>query len=496
MLTLVALVGCTPPQNIASQVRSHNVVEDWEKLFCNTGLPEGQLTLCQAVELALERNFELSVQRQQRKLQHEFATSETLKMLPNLTTNTLVSERNNNPASSSQSTTGNFAALTTPSSSQERQQKTASLELAFGLLDFGVSYYRSRQEHNQTCVLNQQHIRLRQNIVRNVVDSYWKTQVLDYARKRAKELIEGAELRQASLQQRTEQGTVSKLVGLKSEQDLIEMQLKLNQFTSDYHSARAELAGLLGLPGDAPLKLVAIELTPIKTYDFDVRKLEKVALLCRPEVYEEDHKEQIAADEVRAAFLQLFPNVRLFANYNYDDTRFLLHNQWFDAGLRTTWDLLRFPTQYHAYRSTILQRKVAEELRLYVSMGIITQVHLAYMSFLDAVAEYELVEQLYRVRWDLLAAAKKGEDLGSFRTADLHTLEVEALLAEVNAIRVYAKAQSSLEQLANALGQPLLFMEDEWLEDPSDMCLRTCKTQKEIVLSEEAIPTYDEFKES
>lgn len=424
-------------------------------MYSHAEVPSEPLTLEMIIELALEQNLEILLQEHQLNIQHELATSETLKMLPNLTYNNTLSERSNGADTRSQNrATGLLSGYST---SDSRNVKRFDMELAISLLDFGLAFYRSRQEYNRERILLQQHLRIRQNLVKSVIQAYWKTIVASHATDSAAELIAMAEERQALLQKRTARGTVGKIEGLQNEQTLIEMQMKLHAFRSEYHKARAELSSLMGLHPDTPFELKPVEMLPMDVEDFDICELEELALISRPELYEQDLESEIVADETRAAFLQMFPNVRLFTTYIHDNDFFFLNNSWWDAGIRTTFDLLRLPSSYHNYQSTKAQEQLVRETRLALSVGIITQVRLAHLSMVDAINQYELAKDLYRTKWKLLEAAKKERALGAFRSSDVHSLQVDTLFSKVNSMKAYAELQIALEQLANTIGRPLYF---------------------------------------
>lgn len=470
-LTLaLSVVGCSKPYNDLEAVRQFNLESDLCEMYAHAVVPEEPLTLEMIIELALEQNLEILLQQHQLEIQTELATSETLKMLPTLTYNNTISERSNSADTRSQNlATG---VLTGFSTSDERRVKRFDMELAISLLDFGLAFYRARQEHNRELILLQQHIRIRQNLVKSVIQAYWKTMVALHATESAQELIGMAEERQALLQKRTARGTVGKIEGLQNEQTLIEMQMKLHAFRSEYQKARTELAALMGLHPDCAFELKPVEMLPVKMEDFDICELEEQALLSRPELFEQDLESQIVADETRAAFLQMFPNVRLFTTHIRDDDFFFLHNSWWDAGIRTTFDLLRLPSTYHNYKSTKAQEDLVRETRLSLSVGIITQVRLAHLSMVDAMNQYELARDLYRTKWKLLEAAKKERALGAFRASDIHSLQVDTLFSKVNSMKAYAQLQVALERLANTIGRPLYFSSVQFQRSDIEASLR------------------------
>ena len=454
LLLALAATGCSHPSPDLAEQRWHNAVMDWDEMYSHVEVPEEPLSLEMAVELALCQNLEILLQVHQRDVQNEVAFAERLKMLPSLTIDGTISERSNSPGTVSQVGTGGSS---TPLVSQERRVHRNGLSLAISLIDFGLSFYRSRQEENRGRILDQQQLRIRQNLVKSVTEAYWKAVVAKYAKESAKQLIGKAERRQALLQKRTAKGTVSRIAGLQNEQTLIEMQIKLNAFSAEYDKARAELANFMGFPHGACFELAGTDLLPIHSLELEICELEQEALLSRPELFEQDLQERVAADEVRTAFIQMFPNARLFGETIQDTDRFLIESSWFNVGIQATWDLLRLPSQYRNYLSTKHQVSLVGMTRLSLSVGIMTQVRLAYLTLSDTQSQYQLARDLFRSKSQLLDAAEKEKELGAFSEADIHNLEVDTLISQVNAMRAYADLQIALEQLSNAVGRPLKY---------------------------------------
>ena len=58
--------------------------------------------------------------------------------------------------------------------SSETHIELANLEFTWNILDFGVAYYRARQELNGTLMEEMQYNRIRQNLILEVTKQYWK----------------------------------------------------------------------------------------------------------------------------------------------------------------------------------------------------------------------------------------------------------------------------------------------------------------------------------
>jgi outer membrane protein TolC len=450
------LSSCVRPTKDLNQLRLENAEKDKEYMFKNAVLPQDPLQLEDFVALGLLQNFDVLMRQQEIAVQTEAETSAKLGMLPSLTANNELSQRSKlNVVSSRSITTGNTTVA--DSYSHPKQTKTYNLALAWSVLDFGMTYFRARQQEDRVSIAKQDYERLKQNVVFDITDAYWKAIVAQKATKGALDVIGLAESRQSDLEKQMERKTVSEIDGLENQKRLIEMQIKLQNYKRDYYKQKARLASLVGLPPMADFQVADVALPAINVDIWDVRRLEEEAMVSRPELYIEDLNARIAADDTRTAILGMFPNVNLFGGYDHDQNEFLLNHNWYSFGVRTSWNLLNIPKAYYDHRSAKSREAAVKDARLQLSVAVMTEVNISYLDLQDSVAQYELAVDLSSVKNRLLEAGKKGQKQGQFDDADVLTLEAEALFSDIYQVTTYADVKVALERLANSVGKPLLF---------------------------------------
>ena len=259
------------------------------------------------------------------------------------------------------------------------------------------------------------------------------------------------------LQKQIEQQTISEIEGLENEERLIEMQIRLQTFQNDLFSAKAELASLLGLLPGTDFRLDEVQTNNLEKLTLDVEELEETALVNRPELFIQDLEEKVNADEIRATMLSYFPNPSFFGTYNYDRNHFLINKTWMNMGLRAAWDLLSFPRYRQSQK--VAERKLSnlEKARKSLSIGILTQVRLAYLTHKNSLRQYHLANDLYSVKNRLYDAVKKGEQLGEYGGSEILRLQAESLFSKINSLTSYAEMHISLERINNAIGKPLFY---------------------------------------
>ena len=153
--------------------REANALRDLSILLDNSELPCEKLTLADVIEIALKKNVDLQVKAFEYAVQYEASTGECLKMLPNLIANGEWYYRNRNTGSFSESLLAGVPPAP-PSISSEQHEARTDLTISWNLLDFGLAYFRSRQERNKAYVLQLEYERLRQNLIVDITRQYWK----------------------------------------------------------------------------------------------------------------------------------------------------------------------------------------------------------------------------------------------------------------------------------------------------------------------------------
>lgn len=420
-----------------------------------------ELNLEQIVHMALERNLEGRVKALDVAIQTELATGEKLRMLPNLIAVIDTSGRDRNTGSASQSLIPNIPPAP-PSISSEQHQERNELNFMINLLDFGLSFFRSRQERNKAHIAQQEYVRTQQNLVLEITKQYWRAQAALKAMRGAARLISFAQEHAERLKKEIESQLTSKIAGLQSQNDLLEMKLSLMAYKREYEQALLALANAMALPPcislsliEEPLVLDHATLSPIELQDRP--SLQYQALTHRPELYGNDLEEKVMIDEINAAFLQMGPGVELSTRAQYDSNKFLLFNYWRQAGLRIIWNLLAIPRFHAAKNVGALRQQQVRVNRMALTVGILTQLEVALMLHHEYLLEFELRHERALVRAEMAQAAAKEAAIGRLNEAQAIRLEADALFALAEALASYAQLRSSLEQINNVSGMPRLY---------------------------------------
>lgn len=439
--------------------RISNIAEDTAWIADEIDIPDRPLTIDDLVALALERNLDLVVQQQNVAIQHEIATGQKLQMLPNLLVSTEISQRNNSPGSSSASLVPGIPPAP-PSVSSNRHVFRWDATLTWNLIDFGVSYFRYRQEVNKTLMKALEYRRQEQNLIFEVVQAYWRAVVMQLAMKEGVALVNEAREQVHSLNKFIGSRIISTMEGYKQESRLIALQNSIKDFEKEFHKSFYELKYKVGLPATANFKLFIPEMIPIEI-GYNVEQLAEYALLNRPELFSGDVEEQVHFDEVRASLIQLFPGVSLFGSEFYDRNTFLLNNNWLVAGVRAGWGLLSIPQRIQDADIARSRGKLTRLNRITLSIGILSQVYISWLLYRDLQEEYDLAYEQYIVNKKIVYSGFQQVKVGKMHNGILIGLQADLLDSKVHMMKIYADMQAALEQLNNAMGIPLFLSRGE-----------------------------------
>lgn len=455
------LTSCVSNHVNLQEKREINMASDMSQIY--DGLVDrylGNLSLENVIEIALQRNLDLLVKRREYQVQYDTTIREQLRMLPSLIANGELSGRNKELIVSSESVDPTVPPAP-PSISTEEHVCRYDVNVVWNLLDFGLSYYKGRQETNRALILEFEFERIRQNVVVDVTKQYWKAISAKKALEEGKEIYELAKVNQEILQKQIQKRLISQLSGFRSEIQLISLQIQLRNFSKEYHLALSELAVTMGIPPCVEFDLAYEEEIPFTVELCDISELEDIALKSRPEVYKRDLEELIAEDDVRQALLSMIPGIELFAGTYFDANKFLTFNHWLAAGARASWNLFALPRHYYAEQ--VGQRKItlAQANRMAISVAILAQVRLAHYIYHDNLEQYLLADNLRIVNKNLLKAAKDELLRGVIPASEYLFYWSGSMIADVNAMKAYGEVVIALEQLNNAIGHPRYYRNGE-----------------------------------
>lgn len=468
LVLLICPVSCISKTDVC-QLRYCNALKDlalleaWQEPI----VIEKPLNLYDVVEIAMANNLEVYAQEYEREAQSRFSNAQHLKMLPALSLDATWNYRSR-PTFSFQKTIFPDR-IDPPPPSGEAFPITSSIQTVtqadvrgtIRFIDMALAYFTARQEKNKALILQQQHIRVRQKMILDIADAYWKAIAAKNAIVEMEKLVKLSEAFQLSIRENVRRKYLSVMQGLDIEARLVDQQIRLEAIRYQYQTSKLTLADMMGLlPGtcfeleEAELPLNEIELC-------DLRPLEEEALFSRPELAVKDLEEKVAIEKIREAIIPMFPDLSLFDDYNYDGNPFFVYNYWWSIGIRATWNLLSIAQQWQLKRAAEDQKQLARMSRMALSISVMTQVHIGYLNYRDLLHQYKLALKGFKIRNELAEAAVLVRQAGEFQGIDVLNIQTDALIAKIGAWKAYASMQLAREQLNYAIGKPLKIIGEE-----------------------------------
>lgn len=473
LFLLLLLAGCYPTRSSLEWDREEigPVDREWlEELPPDLSHP---LTLNEMIGIALSRNLDLFVQAEQIAIEEDQATRVRWQLLPNLDYGFQDQRRSQNTASFSRFL--NPALNIGPPLYQigsPQHQQSWNLALAWNALDFGVTYFRARQQQEKAFQQEFEYERIQNNLILRIVGSYWRAVFAKRAIQRMNELLPEMLDQTEKLNRELENKVyLSKAQGLSKLVYFYQREIQVRGYNDrndssdptqgyekEYESSLLDLATAMQLPPgiDFDVALPEGELG-VDTDLPDLSSLFDLALQYRPELFQRDLDVKITQDDVTIAMIQQFPTLRLFNIHNYDNNPFLLHRNWYLAGVSVAWNLLDFPSNVMGHVVATDSREKAIRNRLQLSQGVLAQVSLAHIQFTQNKEQFEIARKVYLANKAVMELADSESKVGKKSKLEALQSKIDTALALNNVQKIYAELQSNLEQLNNSIGLPRYF---------------------------------------
>ncbi|MFP4350968.1 MAG: TolC family protein, partial [Desulfococcaceae bacterium] len=422
-------------------------------------LEDTLLSMDEAINIGLANNLERRISQALIDIADDAARSEKLRMLPSLTVNGNIAYRDELPQREFIDVTTGETQLSN-SVSQERFQRTASANLTWNLLDFGLSYLRSRQVAHQSEIRRLEKRRQAQTLALDIATAYRQAALAEANLSYITEMAELTKKFKESANALVQERRLDPIVAREIERDLTGLAVTAGDLQGEMSGARITLCRLMGISPMSKFELDTEEFLFSRLESLpdprriNPEKLEAFALQNRPELFSEDLQERIQQDEARAALVSMFPGVRLNGSYMYDGDKFLVNSTWTTVGADLVYDLLSLPAGWYDYK---VKKKGVEHSRLQrllLTSSIIAQIHLALHDYGVRQNQFRLYNTAYEVRTDLLRMTRERNVAGTAGFPDTLVTErmMETAVGRIQRGRQLAALFNAYDTLAVSLG--------------------------------------------
>ena len=417
------------------------------------------ITIEEAIQRGLNHNLSKKVKVLESALSQQQLDLVYYDMLPSLTAAAGYSERNNYAASASTSfVNGDPLPLRSNPSysvSQDRERVTSDIGFSWNILDFGLSYVRAQQQADKFLIAKEKEKKVEQNLTQEIRRSYYQAVSSQDLLKRIQPMmIEVDHALKSSKDMKTQRVGKTPMEALSYQRELLDILRSLHSLESSLISAKIELAELMGLKPDVQFELAdKVEKDyQIPELDMNLDKMEKLALENRPELSESRYQQRISEKEITAAKLKMLPGINLNTSLSYENSDYLLNNDWYSYGANVSWNLLNVFKGNEMNKLAKTQVEVAKEQDLALTMAVLSQVHLSIVKYNQAKKEYLLSKDYLNVADDIYKLTEVENDANVNTKLVLIKEKLNHILATLRYSSAYANVQNSYGRIFASMG--------------------------------------------
>lgn len=452
----LALAGCAvDPKPLQQQEVMQRVQADQVTLYADQEPITKPLTFNDALARALKYNLDYRLKQMESALASGLYDVSRYDMLPKMLVSAGYDWRNNDSGGTSVGIETHEVSLI-PSSSVQRDHGMANATFSWNLLDFGMSYFRAKEQGDQYLIAEERRRRVMQSLLSDLRSSYWRALGAQRLAAKADALIDRVYKALAKSREAEAQGLLPPAQALAYQRALLDSITLLNARRQDLEVAKSELAALMTIPPGTQFTLAEEKEPQLPGVPTNLRQLEDIALQARPELREEDYRKRISADEARRQITALMPGISFDVGPQYDSNKYLFNNSWIEGGVRMSLDLFRLAAMPAIMSANHAQQDADNARRLALSMAILTQLRVAVERYHMSLVDLDLADEGSRV--DERMAKYARATLTSRTDSELEAIRTEsrALLSEFQRYSAYATAQAAFGRIYNSVGLDVL----------------------------------------
>jgi len=457
LVSALLLSGCgtIKPEPLTQDEIGARVSADRAAMYRDQQPVSGPLTLSDAMARALKYNLDYRLKMMETALSRGILDISQQDMLPKLMTDAGYRWRDNDSSGTSVGIEDRVVSLR-PSTSEEREHLLADATFSWDVLDFGMSYYRAKQQADNVNIAEERRRKVLQNIVQEVRDAYWRALGAQRLLSEAQPLAEEIQTALEKTREAERAGILPPVEGLEYQRALLDAVALLNQKRQEMQMAKSELAALLNLPSTTDFTLQDVANPALSGVPSQLDTLEQMALERRPELREEDYKTRIDVLETKRQIASLFPNLNLFGGISYDSNSYLYNNSWVQGGVGVSMNLFKLLSAPAISRTNDARLATDNARRMALSMAVLTQVRVSVERYKLAVYDYQIAQESARVDQRLASISRAGSD--NSLSSDLESLRTQArsIVSRFQEAASYAQAQSAYGRVLNSVGIDLL----------------------------------------
>jgi hypothetical protein len=340
------------------------------------------------------------------------------------------------------------------STSQDTEHLVSDLRVSWNLLDFGVSYYQAKQEADRFLITGNNRKKAFIDLIQQARSAYWRALAAQRLKLPVRDVLDEAFVAYEEVSQGIEERIYpSMLQAMQTKKELFVLMGDLELLESELEQSLILLANFINVPSSTVIVLVEPDDLPdLPNLELDVARLEMTALMNSSEVTIEAYNARIEHAETRKALLRLLPGIELGDSQNRDSNDFLFNNDWNEASVRVSWNLLRLASTRQTLRSSSLRNELQTQRRLAANMAVVTRLNLALHQYDSQLNQMHRARQLQEIDTDIAELTRNAVSTDSDGQVNLVKTQAEAITAELTFLLSYAQVQEAYGTVIVSLG--------------------------------------------
>jgi outer membrane protein TolC len=343
---------------------------------------------------------------------------------------------------------------TSASTTSDRIHNTSDLGLTWSLLDVGLAHYGAKQQANRFMIASEKRRKAMHLLMQDVRTAYWRAASAQLLKEDVRKTIALAEEALVDSRKAGAERVRNPLEPLRFQRQLLENLRLLESIEQELSSAQVDLALLINAPVNQPIKIAATELQNIseESVKVPVEKLEEVALQNNADLREQHYNARIARDETRRTLLRMYPNITFSYGVKYDTDRYMLSNNWNEAGVQMSYNLMNIFTAETQMKWARAGVALADQRRMATQAAVISQVHLSRLQIINARSQFDRANAIYSTDKEITEVMRNRQLVQAQSKLDVVTTETAAILSMLRRYQALAQVQVAENRLLATLG--------------------------------------------
>jgi len=374
-------------------------------------------------------------------------------VLPKLLASAGYHTRNKDLITHSQDSVTGLPSLANPFISSDRSHSVIDLGFTWNLLDVGVGYFGAKQQSDRVLIASERRRKAMHLLIQDVRTAFWRTASAQMLKDDVTKTIKAAEEALDDSRKAEAERLRSPVDSLRYQRQVLENLRLLESIDQELSTGKVELAGLTNLPLSSEIKVIEPgDTLNSALLDMPVEKMEEQAIAQNADLREQFYNARIAVEETHKTLTKLFPGLSFNYNLNHDSDRYLVNNNWNEAGLQLSFNLFNLltgPAQLDLAEAGV---KLADQRRIATQMAVLTQVHIGRLQYAGAYRQFERADSIWNVDNKIsrhIANSESAETQSKLESIANNTTAILSLLRRYQSM---AQAEVAASRLEAAMG--------------------------------------------